>query len=278
MTARFWRFTAAPKPPPSPDRQDDDEEEKESSATLAIYGPIVADRDRIWLEDGIGASPAAFREELAALGEIDTLNVFINSEGGDVFAGSAIFTLLTRSRARIIAYIDGLAASAASLIAMAADTVRMPTNALLMVHNPWTVVMGDSRDLYAAGDRLNIVRQGMVAAYASKTGLPEQRLIALLDAETWLTAEEAVALGFADEIEQRQVAASVAGDRVTINGQTLDLSSFRRRDRVAALYTPADMATAASPQTRVERPHASDDQQRQAYLEAMRSIAMAQTG
>jgi ATP-dependent Clp endopeptidase proteolytic subunit ClpP len=127
--------------------------------------------------------------------------VAINSPGGDVFDAFAIYNALRRYAGCVTARIDGVAASAASLVAMAGDRVVMPENAMLMIHNPWTVALGTASDLRATADSMDKARDGILAAYRSKSGKTDEELTAMLDAETWMTAAEAKEAGFADEIE-----------------------------------------------------------------------------
>ncbi|CAE6810945.1 ATP-dependent Clp protease proteolytic subunit [Paraburkholderia aspalathi] len=127
--------------------------------------------------------------------------VAINSPGGDVFDAFAIYNALRRYAGRVTARIDGVAASAASLVAMAGDRIVMPENAMLMIHNPWTVALGTASDLRATADSMDKARDGILAAYRNKSGKSDEELTAMLDAETWMTAAEAKEAGFADEIE-----------------------------------------------------------------------------
>ena len=127
--------------------------------------------------------------------------VAINSPGGDVFDAFAIYNALRRYAGRVTARIDGVAASAASLVAMAGDRIVMPENAMLMIHNPWTVALGTASDLRATADSMDKARDGILAAYRNKSGKSDEELTAMLDAETWMTAAEAREAGFADEIE-----------------------------------------------------------------------------
>src|SRR5690606_16890660 len=160
---------------------------------------------------------------------------YINSPGGDVFAGQAILSMLKRHSARKVVYVDGLAASAASIVAMAGDTIRMPRNAMMMIHNAWTITAGNANDLREVADALDRVSETMIAAYAEKTGLDRDEIKALLDAETWMTAEEAVEKGFANEIEEaKQVAASLRGDTLIVNGYEFDVSRYRNKPPVEA--------------------------------------------
>jgi len=129
------------------------------------------------------------------------LTIKINSVGGDVFEGFALYNAIKLHEGPTTAIVEGLAASAASLFAMAADVVVMRPASMMMVHNPHTVAAGESKDLRQSADVLDKVRDIMVQRYKTKTGQPEESLIEMLDAETWLTPEEAVELGFADKVD-----------------------------------------------------------------------------
>lgn len=187
-----------------------------------LYGDISSSS---WWGDEI--TPKQFKEDLDALGEIDTLNIFVNSSGGDVFAGQAIRSMLKRHKAKKIGYVDGLAASIASVILTACDTVIMPINAMQMVHRAWTFALGNANDMRKMADDLDKIDESIIAAYQEKTGLDKDKVIELMDAETWLTAEEALEYGFADEIEEtKNVAASANGKLLMVNGKQFDLSRF----------------------------------------------------
>ncbi|MFM0647246.1 Clp protease ClpP [Paraburkholderia bryophila] len=142
---------------------------------------------------------ARLDEVAAGAGEV---LVAINSPGGDVFDAFAIYNALRRYAGRVTTRVDGVAASAASLVTMAGDRVVMPENAMLMIHNPWTVAAGTSADLRATADSMDKARDGILAAYRNKSGKTDEELTAMLDAETWFTAAEAKEAGFADEIEE----------------------------------------------------------------------------
>lgn len=216
MTTRrkFWTFQAAA--------------DEEKVGELLLYGPIS---DFSWWGDEV--TPKQFKEDLDALGEIDELRIYINSPGGDVFAGQAILSMLKRHNAQKVVYVDGLAASAASVVAMAGDVIRMPRNAMMMIHNVWTFVAGDANDLREVADTLERISETIVAAYQERTGLDRDQIKAMMDAETWMTAEEAVEKGFADEIEEaKQVAASLRGDTLIVNGFEFDVSKYRNKPPV----------------------------------------------
>ncbi|WP_174715307.1 head maturation protease, ClpP-related [Paenibacillus sp. DCT19] len=195
---------------------------------LYLYG--VIDSLEWW---GDEVTPNRFKADLDSLGDISELEVYINSDGGDVFAGQAIHSMLKRHKAKVTVFVDGLAASIASVIAMAGDVVVMPRNSMLMIHNPWTSLSGNSADFRKTADDLDNIRESLIAAYQDKSGMDRDELLSLLEAETWLTAEEAVNFGFADQIEQfKEIAASVNGKKLTVNGQEMDLSKFKNPPKV----------------------------------------------
>ena len=156
----------------------------------------------IYDEIGAFGIPAkAFLDELKALGPVAELTVRINSPGGSVFDGVAIYNALKRHDAAITVWIDGIAASIASMIAMAGDEVVMPENAMLVLHDPSGLVAGTASDMRAMAEALDRMKAGMVAAYRDKSGRDDAEIEALMRAETWLSAQEAVALGLADRVE-----------------------------------------------------------------------------
>lgn len=238
----FWEFRAA---------EQADQESSPKTGELLLYGPIGPDDGMGWLFDEV--TPKQFRADLDALGAIEELRVYINSPGGDVFAGQAIYSMLTRHPAHVTVHVDGLAASIASVVAMAGDTVIMPRNAMMMVHNPWTFGVGDAREFRKLAETLDQIRESMLAVYESKTGLERPRLLGLLNAETWMTAEEALDLGFADQIEEtRQVAAALVRPGVlNVNGLEIDLGRYRNPPSFAA--APRDVAPARPTKRAAER-------------------------
>ncbi|MCF6267691.1 MAG: Clp protease ClpP, partial [Desulfuromusa sp.] len=166
-------------------------------AEIFIFDVIV---DYAWDESEVTAK--GFIDDLQALGDLDEIRVRINSPGGSVYAGNVIYNVLKRQSAKVTVIVDGIAASIASVVAMAGDTVIMPANAMMMIHNPMAYANGNAEDLQKVINRLETAKVGMLASYSSKTGLSEEKLIEMLDAETWLTATEAKELGFADEVGQ----------------------------------------------------------------------------
>lgn len=190
---KFWEIKAAAN--------------SSDTGEIYIYGDIVSYK---WFDNDITA--ADFAKDLKALGDIKTLNVYINSYGGSVFQGQAIYSILKRHSAEKNVFIDGIAASIASLIAMAGNKIYMPANAMMMIHNPWGVAMGNAQDMRKMADELDKVRETMIPAYLNKAGdkLTEDKLVELLDAESWFTAQECVEYGLCDELlEEKEMAASV---------------------------------------------------------------------
>lgn len=165
----------------------------------------------ILLYDEIGAwgiTAQQFARELKALGDLSLISLRIHSPGGDVFEGTAIYNLLKHHPARVEAHIDGLAASMATVIAMAADTIYMPENAMMMVHRPWGIQGGEADDMRRYADLLEKIEDTMVAAYMAKTGKSQEDIKALLKAETWMDGREAVEAGFADQLTEPLAAAA----------------------------------------------------------------------
>lgn len=161
--------------------------------TLVLNGQIAEDS---WFGDEV--TPEIFRDELMK-GE-GNITVWINSPGGDVFAAAQIYNMLMDYKGSVTVRIDGLAASAASVIAMAGTTVEMSPVGMLMVHNPSTAVIGNTKEMQAAIQMLDEVKESILNAYELKTGQPRQSLSDLMDAESWMNAKKAVELGFADKI------------------------------------------------------------------------------
>lgn len=180
---------------------------------IHIYGDII-NEDWRWEND---TSAVSFRDALAALDDVEVIDLRINSGGGDVFEASAIYNMLKRHRARVEVHIDGLAASAASVIAMAGDKVTMPKNSMMMIHNMWTIVMGNHNDLRKVADEAEKINDSTVKqSYLDKNPeLDADELSRLLDEETWLTADEALAMGLIDEVTTvTQAAASLTDEQI----------------------------------------------------------------
>ena len=166
---------------------------EDGTRILTIDGVIA---EESWFEDDV--TPKLFREQLnAGTGDIV---IFINSPGGDCVAASQIYTMLIEYKGNVTVKIDGIAASAASVIAMAGTEVLMAPTSLLMLHNPLTVAIGDSEEMQKAIAMLDEVKESIINAYQILTGLSRDELSKLMDGETWMNANKAVELGFADGI------------------------------------------------------------------------------
>ena len=182
MTRKFWRWTRNETP-----------DSFGSDRTLYLDGEIS---DETWYGDEV--TPQVFKDELnSGKGNI---TLWINSPGGDVFAAAQIYNMLMDYPYEVTVKIDALAASAASVIAMAGTKVCMSPVAMLMVHNPATIAIGDSEEMQKAIDMLSEVKESIMNAYEIKSGLSRNKISRLMDAETWMNAKKAKKLGFADEI------------------------------------------------------------------------------
>ncbi|MGC3792038.1 head maturation protease, ClpP-related [Priestia aryabhattai] len=210
-------------------------------ADIYIYGDIVT---YSWYEEDTSAT--TFKNDLDALGEVDTINLYINSPGGSVFEGVAIHNMLKRHNAKVNVHVDALAASIASVIAMAGDAIFMPKNSMLMIHNPWTWGMGNAADFRKLADDLDRIGNSAKQTYLAKAGdkLTEDRLQELLDGETWLSADEACELGLCDVVEEANtMAASISSEILQkykhvpqnlVNQQTtISASEMAERQRIA---------------------------------------------
>lgn len=203
--------------------------EKEK-AQITIYGPI---QDFSSFFSSTGYSPDKLMRDLDELANAKELTIRINSGGGSAFAGFAIFELIRAHGAKVTTYIDGVAASAASIIAMAGDRIVMGTGAMMMVHNPWTRVEGEAKDLREAADVLDRVGESLINVYSARTGKSRDELRDMLNKTTWMTAEEAVSFGFANEIDNKfAVSASIQGEQVVFNDQRFAFSCFAEVPRL----------------------------------------------
>ena len=168
--------------------------------TLFLNGTIA---EESWFDDDV--TPQLFKEELNT-GNGD-ITVWINSPGGDCIAAAQIYNMLMEYKDNVTVKIDGIAASAASVIAMAGTKVLVSPVSMLMIHNPMTVAYGDSAEMQKAIEMLGSVKDSILNAYEIKTGLSRTKLAHLMDAETWMDANKAIELGFADEMMQRAAVA-----------------------------------------------------------------------
>lgn len=177
--------------------------------TLFLSGTIAEDS---WFDDDV--TPQMFKEEL--MGGSGNITVWINSPGGDCVAAAQIYNMLREYEGNVTVKIDGIAASAASVIAMAGDKVLMSPVSMMMIHNPMTIAFGDSGEMQRAIDMLKSVKDSIINAYELKTGMSRTKLAHLMDAETWMDANKAIELGFADEIIQRNSAVNVEVPQVSM--------------------------------------------------------------
>ena len=171
-------------------------QEQVQERTLFLNGTIA---EESWFDDDV--TPQLFKDELMA-GSGD-ITVWINSPGGDCVAAAQIYNMLMDYKGNVTVKIDGIAASAASVIAMAGTKVLVSPVSMLMIHNPMTAAFGNSEEMQKAIEMLSSVKDSIINAYEIKTGLSRAKLSHLMDAETWMDANKAVELGFADEIMQR---------------------------------------------------------------------------
>ena len=167
--------------------------------TLFLNGTIA---EESWFDDDV--TPQIFKDELNS--GSGNITVWINSPGGDCIAAAQIYNMLMDYKGNVTVKVDGIAASAASVIAMAGTKVLVSPVSMLMIHNPMTVAFGNSAEMQKAIDMLDSVKDSILNAYEIKTGLSRAKLSHLMDAETWMDANKAIELGFADELMQRSAA------------------------------------------------------------------------
>lgn len=164
-----------------------------NNRTLRLEGAIA---EESWFDDEV--TPKAFRDELfSGNGDVE---IFLNSPGGDCFAASQIYTMLCEYSGKVTIKIDGIAASAASVIAMAGDEVYMSPTAMMMIHNPMTVAFGNHEDMEKAIAMLDEVKNSIINAYENKTGMSRTKISHMMDDETWMSARKAHELGFIDGV------------------------------------------------------------------------------
>ena len=187
---KFWNWT-------SRKAQDQETGGERSERVLTLNGTIA---EESWFDDDV--TPALFRDELNS--GTGNITVWINSPGGDCIAAAQIYNMLSAYDGKVTVKIDGIAASAASVIAMAGDEVLMSPVSMMMIHNPATIAFGDHSEMQKAMDMLSEVKESIINAYVLKTGQSRAKLSHLMDAETWMDANKAVELGFADDILSRK--------------------------------------------------------------------------
>ena len=208
--------------------------EEQEDRTLHLEGIIA---ESTWLGDDV--TPAIFKEELYA--EDGPVTVVINSVGGDCVAAAQIYNMLAEYPHPVTVKIDGIAASAASVIAMAGTTVLMSPVACMMIHNPATVAMGDPTDMEKAIRMLDAVKDSIVNAYTLKTGLDRKQISRMMDAETWMDATKAVELGFADGVIQATTATQKPG--TLFSRQAADLVLVNKLEQLCPAEAEAGLVT-----------------------------------
>lgn len=204
--------------------------EVNGNSEILLYGPIAGERS--WWGDEV--TPRSFAEDLENLGGKD-VTVRINSGGGDVFAAHAIHNQLVAYKGRVTVVIDGLAASAATIIAVAGDRIIMPSNALFMIHNP-AISLSDyygAEELLKAAEALNTIKGSIVAAYRKRCKASAEELAAMMDAETWMGAAECLEKGFVDEI-QGSVSPVLNGSSLVVNSVNFNIKNFKNQDALKA--------------------------------------------
>lgn len=199
---------------------------EEEPAQLILYGTIASAAS--WWEDRV--TPKQFNEELDALGDVEEIVVRINSGGGDVLAANAIYTRLRDHKATITVKIDGWAASAATIIAMAGDKIQIAKNGIFMIHDPsmtiWSTYTAEEFEKMA--EQLKTVKQSIVNAYTQRTGRDEEEVSTLMTEETWWTGEEAVEEGFCDELLFDEVETVIEnGSMAIVNSVPIDITGFK---------------------------------------------------
>ena len=228
--------------------------ERSDEIVLYIYGDVAGDQTSWWGDTEESETSAEhFRKELAKYPDCSQITVYINSYGGSVFEGTAIYNQLRRHPAHKTVFIDGFACSIASVIAMAGDEVVMPRNTLMMIHNMWMVAMGNASQLRKAAEDLDVINAAGRQAYLQKAGekLSEEELTAMMDAETWLTAEDCIRLGLADRYADEDADLDEAAGMLQRANAALAQQVRRNRELAAALretQVPADSPAPEGPQ------------------------------
>ncbi len=213
MNKKFWNWV---------------KNEDSGETELYFEGPIS---DCTWFGDEI--TPAIFRDELSKVN--GNLTVWVNSPGGDCVSASQIYTMLRNHKSKVTVKIDGIAASAASVVAMAGDETLISPTGYLMIHNPMTLASGNKSDMEKAIALLDEIKEGIINAYVRKTGLSRNKISKLMDDETWLNAEKALQLGFVDGIlfDDKKKASVPEEDKPDEDEEKKDFSALYSQTRTA---------------------------------------------
>lgn len=171
-----------------------------------IENKAATDEATVYIYDEIGWFGVSAEQFIKDLNDITakTVHIRFNTPGGSVFDGTAVFNAIKQHKSKTVSHIDGLAASISSVIALASNEVRMAENAFMMIHEPWSIVIGDAETMREEADLLDKVGKTIAKTYTDKTGKKEDEIKALMSAETWMTAEEALEMGFVDVIEETE--------------------------------------------------------------------------
>ena len=232
-------------------------------ATLLFYGLITMWPDDWYAEDKSAYEIAEELKALAAEGEIEHITARINSPGGSAFGGLAICNILRNWPAPVTTHVDGLAGSAASIIFSAGDERVMPSNTLLFVHRASGMAWGNAGEMEKMADDLKQIDKAILATYREITGLPDDELQALMDNESWISAQQAKEMGFATSIERLPIAASMHGNRLLVNGLEIDPEAARlplTDEARAALFTAEALAAATADEAEEPTEEPTDEQ------------------
>ena len=225
---------------------------------LELYGTIA---EESWFDDDV--TPRMFKEELVS-GSGD-ITVWINSPGGDCVAASQIYSMLMDYKGNVTIKIDGIAASAASVIAMAGTKVLMAPTALMMIHNPMTGAFGDCEEMQKAIEMLNEVKESIINAYEIRTNLSRAKLSHLMSSETWMNAKKAIELGFADDILTDEKLADAEVPAFAFSSKAVEAKLM---NKISAKVKPAVKAE-AKPQAKTETPVAPEVKRGRSVAELM---------
>lgn len=212
---KFWNWTVT-------------NNDEKTERILTLSGVIA---EESWFDDEV--TPKIFRDELMS-GEGD-ITVWINSPGGDCIAAAQIYNMLLEYKGNVTIKIDGIAASAASVVAMAGNKVIMSPVSMLMIHNPMTIAAGDTTEMKKAISMLTEVKESIINAYELKTGMSRDKIAKLMDAETWMDANKAVELGFADETLSRESSVKQSAMMYSEN-----VVSRKLWNKISAKYRPKE--------------------------------------
>jgi len=219
------------------------------SLDIYLYDDIAADSEDWWTGEKIPSDTSAnhVQQVLQGAGDVNAINVYINSYGGDVKEGLAIYNQLKRSKALKTVYVDGFACSIASVIAMVGDKVIMGSNTLMAIHNASMGVFGTSAELRKAADDLDVINSASISSYKDKAGdkLDDKILQSLLDAETWLTPEQCIQYGLADEIANKADPATEAASQRLAQAKQFMMEILQGKANPAA-HVPPDKQTQKS--------------------------------